>query len=275
MIYICYGMTKSASTFLYQLTEESFRLAGMAPVRLGPPFRPRGSVDNYFDRIDAALLQRIAGEIPAGGSIVLKTHAAPTPEVAERIADGEILASATLRDPREIALSMVDHGRRARRWRNASFAEIATPLDAFASLDNQVESCRRWAEIPGVALFLYNELCFETVESLDRLHRQIGLSIDAEQVMRPFRSRFGIGQFSKGVALRYREMPEQQQQLFLERYAAFYADFAFDTPTALALAEHQRDTPPRGELAQEFAYWVRRLRDLARRRRAPADRRRG
>ena len=52
MIYICFGMTKSASTFLYQLTEETFRAAGRRPARLGPPLRPLRSVENYFDTID-------------------------------------------------------------------------------------------------------------------------------------------------------------------------------------------------------------------------------
>ena len=46
MIYICFGMTKSASTFLYQLTEETFRAAGRSPARLRPPLLPR-----YLSRI--------------------------------------------------------------------------------------------------------------------------------------------------------------------------------------------------------------------------------
>ena len=49
MIYICFGMMKSASTFLYQLVEETFRVAGRRPVRLGPPLRFHWSVENYID----------------------------------------------------------------------------------------------------------------------------------------------------------------------------------------------------------------------------------
>jgi hypothetical protein len=115
MIYICYGIPKSASTFLYQLTEEVFRAAGRKPARLGPPLRPRMSVENYFGSIDPTLLQDISGQA-AGRDVVLKTHALPHPEVGRLITAGSVLASASIRDPREIALSILDHGRRSHRW---------------------------------------------------------------------------------------------------------------------------------------------------------------
>lgn len=109
MIYICFGMTKSASTFLYQLTEETLRAAGRKPARLGPPFCPRWRVENYIDDIDPALLEAIA--VATGGrDVVLKTHQGLHPEVARQIDARSLLASASIRDPREIALAMVDHG---------------------------------------------------------------------------------------------------------------------------------------------------------------------
>jgi hypothetical protein len=261
MIYICYGMTKSASTFLYQLTEQLSLVAGRRPSRLGPPFRPALSLNNYFDRIDLALVRKIAARV-GRDDVVLKTHGPPDPEIAQRVATGEILANASLRDPREIALSMIDHGARSRRWRYAEFSECRTPIDALPSLDNQVATLRLWAAIPNMQTFSYNEICFDTAAAIRKLAAQIGVAVDIERVIKPFRCRNLIGQFSKGAALRYREMPLEEQQLFLDRYASFYEHFAVETPEAVQVAELQKSDTlrPRGQMHQHFASVRRRMR---------------
>jgi hypothetical protein len=261
MIYICYGMTKSASTYLYQLTEELSLFAGRKPARLGSPFRPVLSLNNYFDRIDLPLVREIAASI-GRNDVVLKTHGPPDPEIAARVARGEILASASMRDLREIALSMVDHGARSRRWGYPEFSECRTPIDALPSLDNQVATFRLWAAIPRMQTFSYNEICFDTAASMTKLAAQIGVAVDIETVIKPFRYRNLIGQFSKGAALRYREMPLEQQQLFLDRYASFYEDFSLETPEAVRVAAVQESDTlrPRGQMLQYFASVSRRMR---------------
>jgi hypothetical protein len=260
MIYICYGMTKSASTFLYQLTERLALLAGRKPARLGPPFRPAWSLNNYFDRIDPPLVRDIQARV-GRDDVVLKTHGPPDPEIAQRVARGEILASASMRDPREIALSMIDHGTRSRRWGYAEFSECRLPLDAWPSLDNQVETYGLWAAIPKIRTFSYNEICFDTLAAVRKLAAQIGVAADPERVIQPFQCHNLIGQFSKGAALRYREMPLEEQQLFLARYASFYQRFSLETPEATQVAERQKSDTlrPRGQLLQHFASLRRRI----------------
>ncbi len=251
MIYICFGVTKSASTFLYQLTEEVFRVAHRKPVRLGPPFRPRTSLDNYVDVIDPALLRAVAVQIGTR-DVVLKTHGPLHPDVATLIEAGEILASASIRDPREIALSMLDHGRRSRRWGYVEFSEYHDLRDTLASLDDQIERFRAWAALSCVSVFTYNEICFGTASVVAALAARIGVAAPAADVLRPFRDNRGIGQFSKGAALRYREMPPAEQPVFLDRYAWLYDRYTFDTPAAVIAADRQRERPvkARGQLAQ-------------------------
>jgi hypothetical protein len=257
MIYICYGMTKSASTLLYQLTEELLRVAGRKPVRLKAPFKPIVSVENYFDTIDPPLLQDIEARHP-GRDVVLKTHQAPHPQIAARVRDGDILASASIRDPREIALSMIDHGERSRHWGYEQFSECRAPQDALPSLDNQIATFRAWAALPPVIVFRYNEICFETKAVASRVAEQLGVAADVDAALKPFADTKTIGQFNKGVALRWREMPPAQQELFLARYADFYRDYAFETPAAARLARNGDAAPGRGQLGQYLAH-MRRL----------------
>jgi hypothetical protein len=78
----------------------------------------------------------------------------------------------------------------------------------------------------------------------------------------PFRDKTLIGQYNKGAAMRYREMPADQQSMFLDRYAQFYDEFWFDTTAAARVAAAQEPRPPRGrsQLAHRLAYLRRRLR---------------
>jgi hypothetical protein len=261
MIYISFGMTKSASTFLYQLTEETFRAAGRRPARLRPPFRPLASAENYFDDIDPELIDAIARAVN-GRDVVLKTHQGLHPGVASRIEAGGLLANVSVRDPREIALSMVDHGRKSARLGLPEFTECRTVRNAWPSLDNQVENLKRWSALKAVEVFLYNEICFETVAVVKRIAAQIGVEIDVKKALRPFRSKRLIGQFNKGAALRYREMPISEQAAFLDRYRNVYETFRFDTPAALEAARFQEGRPPqpRSGLGDRLSHFERTLR---------------
>lgn len=253
MIYICYGITKSASTFLYQMTEEVFRAAGRPVVRLGKPFRKADSIENYFNFIDDALLAEIERHT-GGADIVLKTHGPPRGGVAAMVSRGQVLASASIRDPREIALSMLDHGTRSRLWRNTAFSEFVTVQDTLNSIDIQLGCFREWAGLKTIEIFTYNDICYASEAVVGAIARQIGADIDADRVIRRFADKGTIGQFSKGRALRYSEMSEADQTVFRERYADLYAAHAFDTDNARRVAAGQASLKlrPSGELAQHI-----------------------
>ncbi|TQI75638.1 hypothetical protein FHT98_3422 [Bosea sp. AK1] len=251
MIYISYGITKSASTFLYQMTEEVFRAAGRPVVRLGKPFRKADSVENYFNFIDHELLSQIQAQI-GDRDIILKTHGPPRGNVAQMVAAGEVLASASIRDPREIALSMVDHGTRSRRWRNNAFSEFVDVADTLNSIDIQLGCFQDWADTGALKVFTYNAICYDSPAVIRAIAEQIGATIDAVAVLGKFRDKGVIGQFSKGKALRYSEMSATDQAVFRERYAALYAAYAFDTDEARRVAAEQASLTLRasGEVAQ-------------------------
>jgi hypothetical protein len=261
MIYVCFGMLKSASTFLYQLTEETLRTAGRRPVRLGPPFIPRWSVENYVDNIEPGLLDAISTTI-GEGDVVLKTHQGLHPEVARRIDEGSVLASASIRDPREIALAMVDHGRRSRQRGDPQFSECHAVFDTVSSLDDQAANFARWSALERIEIFRFNEICFDSAAVVARIAAQIGLAVNPGEVSRRFRDKGLIGQFNKGEALRYREMAPDLQSVFLERYAKLYEAFQFDTPAAEAIARAQEEQPPRARSG--FAHHVTFVRMLLR-----------
>jgi hypothetical protein len=261
MIYICYGITKSASTFLYQLTEETFRAAGRKIIRLGPPHRASDSVENYFNFINIDLLREIQ-DLAKERDVVLKTHGPPLAEIAGLVASGHVLASSSIRDPREIALSMIDHGHRSRQWKSARFSEFVHVADTLNALDIQIGIFQSWAKIEGVKIFKYNDICYDSASVVAGIASQIGAEVDADKILSKFKSKTTIGQFSKGKALRYSELSSEDQEIFLERYADLYRAFEFETANARRVAEEQkgRALRPSGELVQHLINFRRRFR---------------
>jgi hypothetical protein len=224
VIHLSYGMLKSASTLAYQLTEEMLRQGGYNPRILPPPLRPALSVTNYFDNIDLDLIHRIE-TAAQGRDVVIKTHQLPAPAVLDKVARGEILATASLRDPREIALSMVDHGRRSRRWSIPEFSECRTVFDCWPSLDDQVETLRAWCALAPVQRIAYNDICFDMAAVIQRLAGALGVDVDTARVEHVFADKGMVGQFNKGVKDRFHEMTALESMRFLDRYAHFYDAF--------------------------------------------------
>jgi hypothetical protein len=249
MIYVSFGMLKSASTLAYQLTEEILRQAGRRPISLGRPLRPAMSVTNYFDDIDEDLIKRVEDQAK-GRDVVLKTHQRPGPGLTKLIEKGEVLASATFRDPREIALSMVDHGERSRRWAIPEFSECATVLDCCPSIDNQVETLRIWNSMGCVELIPFNTVCFDMTAVITRLAQQMGVMVNSAAVARVFAKKWMIGQFNRGVADRFHEMPSEQSTYFLRHYASFYEEFLPFPQSTQGTRSRLALTPASGQLRQ-------------------------
>jgi hypothetical protein len=248
MIHISFGMLKSASTQAYQLIEEILRQGGRNPCLVGQPLRPALSVTNYFDNVDLDLIRRIEG-MAQGRDVVIKTHQLPAPEVLALVEQGAIRATACLRDPREIALSMVDHGDRSRSWGIVEFSECGTVYDCWPSLDDQVATLRAWCAIPGVQRIAYNDICFDMRSVIVRLAAAMEVTVDAARVERVFDDKLMVGQFNKGLRDRYHEMSTLESLRFLDRYAPFYDDFM---PGPRPSNQSLKRKAPSGQLRQKF-----------------------
>lgn len=225
MIYVSYGMPKSASTFTYVVTEAVLKAAGLRVASLSDAAKGGKSRLNYVDPINAAAVARARAEIGAG-SVVIKTHGAPDKPLLDAIDRGEVFASAVIRDPREIALSLLDHAQRSRRLGIGDFAEFETIADTFRMLDEQVARLTRWMESSHVLLLIYDEIAFDTEFAIQRIVDQVGLPVTAAQVLAALPEKAKVEQFNKGVPKRYAtEMPEEMQTAFLDRYREFYRRF--------------------------------------------------
>jgi hypothetical protein len=266
-IYICYGITKSASTFAWQLIKRTAISGGLPIATLTLKSKGANSPEDYIDPVSEETIRRIhsdVGDLP----VVIKTHGPVTPAAVRLVTEGEAQVFASYRDLRDVALSLLDHGTRSRRMGIRDFAEFNEVSDTISSIEFQVRRLDNWVKSCTPLLIPYDEICFDTRTTILRISKALGVSVDFESVFDEFSSgRTRIGQFNIGMRRRFScEMSPETSNLFLRRFLSFYAEYypgelhngnPLQRSSTYPVAEEVRfagyDHPARGDLTGEVA----------------------
>jgi hypothetical protein len=215
MILLSYGLTKSGSTLAFQIAmgilidngfvqerlpdhlaapgKMNFLRTGRVARRqidqllsLVPSRPPRIAVENHCF-CDAGLIpyQRIT-QVPSHPITAVKTHRpldpGLKPYLEELINNRALVIHAIFRDPRDICLSLLDAGVRARRAGRCQFSEIATLDDAIECVAQQLQRLRTWGSIRGVSLYDYDQVAFEMDATIERMAADLRLTANRDAV---------------------------------------------------------------------------------------------
>ncbi len=223
LVYFSYGMTKSGSTLSFELARAAFENAGCPQPRLSTKAVEDRKKLNFCGHIDAKRADAIRQETRAHGTpIAIKTHTRPDPDVVQMLQNDEAFAHATFRDPREIALSMVDHGNRNRENGRKAFTEFRTVEDTIEDIMHQSNSLLAWLSLPNVRPLFYNHVAFDTRRAAETLVRELGIDADVDSVVKTAtQDRFT--QKNKAISHRYRtDMDEVTSSRFKSVFASMF-----------------------------------------------------
>ncbi|MGE4611192.1 MAG: sulfotransferase domain-containing protein [Paracoccaceae bacterium] len=184
LIYFSYGMTKCGTTLGFHLDAEALTQAGSEQHRLpanliGP--NKKLNFGSHFSNDQADELWQVAQTI--GHPTVIKTHTRPDPAIVRMIQNGQANGHACYRDPRDIALSMLDHGKRARTEGKPAFAEIATLEDAKTGIHNQCDSLTAWLRLPNVLPLHFEDIAFDMHTTAQRILNQLEIKDNPGQIV--------------------------------------------------------------------------------------------
>jgi hypothetical protein len=226
LIYISYGITKSGSTLAFHLAKAILDMAGFGQNRLSDAATMPGRLINYVERIGESQMEAIGRETEAlGYPIVIKTHAPPTPAVRAWIAAGRVQGHCVFRDPRDIALSLMDHGARSRARGKEAFAGIISLDDALREIRLQVVFFREWARCPGFLPLGYDDVAFDTQAAVVRICAQLGVDVDPAEVERVAKTE-RFTQFNKGIRSRHRrEMASEDSARIRSEFQDLIGEF--------------------------------------------------
>ena len=183
-IYFSYGMTKSGSTLSFELARSALILGGCPQPRLSLSAVENRKKINFCGHIDEKRAAALRKEVAAVGSkIAIKTHTRPDPVVVKMLENDEAFAHATFRDPREIALSMVDHGARNRKLGKKPFSNFRTVEDTLEDIMHQTNSLLAWLSLPNVRPLFYDKVAFEMPATTRQIIDELGVVADEDPVI--------------------------------------------------------------------------------------------
>ena len=206
-------MPTSGSTLAYNLTVAVAESAGFDQSPL-----PSTSNSDPDEGTRDVLEEKLRAAEQSGRSLVImKTHAAPTRSLRDAVGSGRALVQTHARDPRDIALSMRDAGKKGAEWeRTNSGQPIRCAEDALPRLRRNVKRHKNWANIPGALCLHYELTAFSTTEAVRQISAHMNLP--AMPLLVAFKAKSRFTQLNKGVSqLHKTEMgPEESTQWYEE-----------------------------------------------------------
>ncbi len=226
MLVICYGIAKSGSTLAYELVKGVLESAGHSQKKLkGARGIKPGGRGNHLSSVDKEDLAALIDEIGPDRIIAAKTHKSfedtlfPWMEEQQRLRRVQVLAS--YRDPRDLCLSLVDHGARSREAGRHAFARIRDLDDAERTVSRAIWKFAKWGALEGTLRLYFESVAFEPDKVIEDIERALGVKCDPEAAKKhAFEDAFT--QRNKAKRNRYLdEMDEGQKARMLEAFRPF------------------------------------------------------
>ncbi|MGB3401838.1 MAG: sulfotransferase domain-containing protein [Microcoleaceae cyanobacterium] len=206
MIFVCYGMVKSASTFAFQLANHlaqthsnQAELNQLLPEHLQARFIPKNLGET---------LQKLNSYLPNNGEIyVIKTHCFLDDETKKMLSEGKVKAAVSYRDPYDIVVSLKDAGeierQREEHKQRPYFTEIQSYEDALKKLPPVLKEAKLWLDCEDTMQINFSRIANEPVVIAQEIADYMGVNIDPQKIVKIVESytsdKSSIFEFNKGI----------------------------------------------------------------------------
>lgn len=251
-LYLSYGMPKSGSTLAFELTRTMLELAGVPQVKIGAGVTDPETQINFVHKLDGPGYEKLRDEARAlARPIVIKTHSRLFPRLEKLLQSGKLLGHAVCRDPRDMALSMLDAAREGRAWGGNEEGSYKTVADTERRLQKSIEMFMQWAESPNVMPIHYERLAFDTESVAGEIAAQLGITVDIPRAIE-IATGTKFTQFNRGKSQRWKtEMDPADARRLENTFKAYIETYCSEVPSAPMVRK-----PPTGF----FAKWLARIR---------------
>lgn len=232
MIVISYGIPKSGSTLAFELLRGMLRTAGFEQEVFYNDVRDVSTVNperarNFISGITKEKLTSIIERAGPDRIIALKSHSGFPDDMFQWLekVQGErnVQVIASYRDPRDICLSLMDSGAKAREKGKKTFSGIQDLEEAAHKVKNRIKEFRKWAALKGTLRLNYDTVAFEPNSAMDAIESVLNIKSDRERTME---YAFSEAHTLKNKAKRARyldEMDDEQKQAMQKIFGRFIA----------------------------------------------------
>lgn len=224
-LYFSFGVTKTGSTLAYRMVAHFLECRGHSQALLPESLQFIQKDLNSWSQANHESVEEIADWARSRGVLLaLKTHRSPNKVVRTMLREGRAMGHATFRDPREIALSLVDHGREwmGRGHDLVRFRDLNDATDSLDLIERQLAIFDRWEGLPRVETWYYDDFAFNPDLAFEKLARQTGLRPLSSTERASFDGTAGT-KFNKAVQHRWKsELTSEESAEFKTQFSDFY-----------------------------------------------------
>jgi hypothetical protein len=215
MIYVNSGFPKSGTTLFQVYVEEMLDLCFL---KNGQAEMHRRFPNAYVHRIGIINALKLLYINVKFGSLVVKTHQDPGLILRILLFTGLAKAIYTLRDPRDVVLSALDHAETARKKINPtqadkSFVQFNSLEDLLPYIKKHHSHFLRWKKLSPINCIRYETLIGNTDIAVKQLSAAFGFEINGEQNIyeRVIKNPSSQRHFNEGKLKRYMIVSEDQR----------------------------------------------------------------
>jgi hypothetical protein len=229
MLVICYGMAKSGSTLAFEVVRGILMSAGHSQSRVSCSGVSPTARGNFMQTADRASIENLLDYTGDRRILAVKSHHVFKDDMFEWLeelqAARKLQVIASYRDPRDISLSLVDAGDRARqkgkRAKRGGFSKIDGLPSATRQVKKASQNFRKWGALRETLRLYYDTVAFSPDKAIDEIERVLNVKSDRAAVMK---HAFQKASTHKNKATRHRyitELDEPGQQQMLEIFGTF------------------------------------------------------
>ncbi len=265
MIYICYGAKKSGSTLAYNLSRALVEECGHEHIALSA--EARQDVLGHAGRVNTIrnwnpdVVAAIDAAVPLDQIVTFRTHHGPGRgrkpfPIEPIIAAGRAKVQISIRDPRDLALSMRDVVQRLKdlgRQRRGS--QLDTTEELLAHLGRNLSYTMDWADTPGALILKYEDTAFTPERSMRSILQQLNQSLPPQRCLEIFdrvtSTDNAVRNKNVGRPARHtREMSAEDQEIILGKFPEFYRRFFPGAEVAVVPADPTKEPTPERPMDQ-------------------------
>ena len=226
MLVLCYGMQKSGSTLAFEMVRGILQSAGFEqPLIYNDMADPAEARRNYINAITAEKVAELITTIGEDRKIAVKTHATLPDDLFVWMEDRQrarkIQIIASYRDPRDVCLSLLDAGTKAREENTYAFSDLKTLDDAADYMRSRIRRFRKWSAVQGALRLNYDMVAYEPKKAIAAIENALDVRGDTAAVLK---HAFEDARTHKNTARQHRyrnDMDEEQQTRLTRKFRRF------------------------------------------------------
>lgn len=237
MIVLSAGMQKSGTGWYFNLTNDLLIAAGHQDVRVvRQQFHLHGILKYHNCNLDPpTFLKMMLLLIPhfSGNTYVVKTHDAPASKIVPYLMSHNILkATYIYRDPRDVAVSAFEHGRKIRKkGETHTFGQLNSIESAILETKKWLAIWDKWMQLKQILAIRYEDLLVDPVNELKRLAGFLSLDASTDKLHRiaaPYQpdqlttTQEAALHFNRGVVGRFKHVMSQRELDFCNEHFGPY-----------------------------------------------------